>query len=307
VKTALVTGHLGFVGSHIWDRLHEEGWALVGSDIKNNGDDCRNIFATHAKFDLVVHCAAIVGGREKIEGQPMEIASDLAIDSDFFQYVLRTRPGKAIYFSSSAAYPIALQGPGKAMGSMMTSQPHRLREDDIDGAWTSEPDAIYGWVKLTGEKMARQANRLGANIQVFRPFSGYGPDQDLTYPFPAFLDRAIKFADPFEIWGNGTQVRDWIHIDDIVDCVMNSLDWFEPMEPINLGTGLGHSMIQVVDMMTAAVGYEPEIRFRPEKPVGVMYRVADVQKMSRAVGLPKISLREGIERALREDDHVRSW
>ena len=125
VRRALVTGHAGFLGRDFVRRLLADGWAVYGVDIANGpGEDCRKLFATSdERYDLAVHCAAVVGGRQTIEGEPMAVATDFSIDSDYFQWCLRTRPRRAVYFSSSAAYPVDLQAEGSR---------HRLTEADID-------------------------------------------------------------------------------------------------------------------------------------------------------------------------------
>ena len=96
----LVTGDAGFVGRYFHKAL--DGHDITGIDIKN-GIDARKFFTTDETcFDLVVHLAAIVGGRATIEGEPLSVAVDLAIDSELFQWALRTKPGRIIYYSSSA-------------------------------------------------------------------------------------------------------------------------------------------------------------------------------------------------------------
>ena len=85
---------------------------VTGVDIKD-GNDCRDFFKVcDDKFDLIVHLAAIVGGRETIENDPLSVATDLSIDAEFFNWAVRTKQKKVIYFSSSAAYPISLQAKG---------------------------------------------------------------------------------------------------------------------------------------------------------------------------------------------------
>ena len=105
----LITGHKGFVGSHFLNYFKKRGDHVVGIDIKD-GLDCRDFFKScYEKFDLVVHLAAIVGGREMIENEPLAVATDLSIDSEMFNWAVRTKQEKIIYYSSSAAYPIKYQ------------------------------------------------------------------------------------------------------------------------------------------------------------------------------------------------------
>ena len=279
----LITGSHGFVGRYFVNKLQGHNLTLI--DLKN-GNDCRDFFKREDKqYDLVIHLAAIVGGRESIEGRPLAVADNLSIDSEFFQWCLKTKPHKVVYFSSSAAYPTWKQE------DMFVDR--KLKEDDI--TWKAQvgvPDMTYGWSKLTGEYLAQ----FVPNVHIFRPFSGYGWDQDLTYPFPMYVKRAIERQNPFEVWGPGTQTRDFIHMADVVNAVLTAVE--ENIQgPINLGTGRSTSFIQLAQMCMSAVGYAGEIKTNPDKPVGCMHRVSDNKKLLEFY-TPKISLEEGIKEAV---------
>lgn len=277
----LITGHKGFVGKYFWKKLDNGKNKLTGIDIKD-GIDCRDFFKkSDEQFDLVIHLAAIVGGRETIENRPLAIADNFSIDSEFFQWCLKTKPKKIVYFSSSAAYPTYYQVEGNE---------RKLNEDMAD--FSSKPDMTYGWSKMVGEYLASFVD----NVYIFRPFSGYGKDQDLNYPFPMYVKRALEKQDPFEVWGTGIQTRDFIHIDDIVNAVITSLD-NAPIGPINLGTGRSTSFLELAEMCMNTVGYKGKIVTRPEKPVGCMHRVSDNLKML-SFYTPKISLEQGIWEAV---------
>jgi nucleoside-diphosphate-sugar epimerase len=289
LKTALVTGDQGFVGRHMLRALEVAGWQVTGLDVKrSHWQDVRDVFRdTDASYDLVVHCAAVVGGRQMIERSPLALAVDLSIDAELFGWALRARPGRIVYFSSSAAYPIEYQLRGEWLS---------LHEDLIDLAHIRTPDLVYGWSKLTGEMLAVHARAVGIPVTVLRPFSGYGEDQDLDYPFPSFIDRAARRADPFEIWGDGTQVRDWVHIDDVVGatmaCIAQGVDG-----PLNIGHGRPTSFLELAGLVTEAAGYRPALALHRGRPAGVAYRVADPTRMLE-VYRPVIPLELGIAKAL---------
>lgn len=289
VRSALVTGHAGFVGRHFVRRLLGDGWAVYGVDVANGpGEDCRRLFATSdERYDLVVHCAAVVGGRAMIEGQPMAVATDLAIDADLWQWALRTRPGRVVYFSSSAAYPTWMQG--EACTSPLIEAAIRL--DDI-----AQPDQTYGLAKLVGEVQAELVRAEGVPVTVVRPFSGYGEDQALDYPFPSFIARALAREDPFTIWGDGLQVRDWVHISDVVEAVMVMVA--EGIDgPVNLCSGVPTSFVDLAELVCASARYVPELSFELGAPTGVRYRVGDPTLM-RSFYEPKVTLEEGVARSL---------
>lgn len=281
----LITGDAGFVGRAFRRNLEGQGHSIIGIDIVN-GVDARDFFRTNdTKFDLVIHLAAVVGGRATIEGEPLSLAVDLSIDAEMFGWAMRTKPGKIVYFSSSAAYPTKLQSLDDA---------RRLTESDIDLANISNPDLTYGWAKLTGEMLADHARNAGLDVYVFRPFSGYGSDQDLSYPFPSFIERGKRKANPFQIWGDGNQVRDFIHIDDIVEGVFAAID--AGVHTTNLGTGRATSFNELGRLVAEIGGFETEFEHILEAPRGVSYRVGDPTLMNTFYR-HKISLEEGIERA----------
>ena len=283
----LITGDEGFVGTNFKRHLDSKNNQITGIDIKN-GRDVRDFFAKDdTKFDVVIHLAAIVGGRATIEGNPLAVAADLAIDADLFQWALRTRPGHLVYFSSSAAYPIFLQ---------RAEYKQKLKEWDINLDHIRTPDMTYGWAKLSGEKLASYARAEGLGITVLRPFSGYGTDQSLDYPFPSFIKRGREKEAPFNVWGKGTQVRDFIHIEDIVRATFEAIT--NKVEVSNLCSGRATSFIDLAELVMMQAGYLAEIRTNPNAPVGVAYRVGDTRKMLSFYE-PRISLEEGIDRALK--------
>jgi nucleoside-diphosphate-sugar epimerase len=257
-------------------------------------EDARDFFRhDNARgYDLVVHCAAVVGGRKLIDGAPLALASNLELDAGLFQWALRTRPERVVYFSSSAAYPVSYQAL-----EARTSLNEAKIDPSLSTAVAGVPDQLYGWTKLTGENLAHRARQEGVPVTVVRPFSGYGEDQDESYPFRAFAERARRRADPFDVWGSGDQVRDFVHIDDIVNAtllmVREGIDG-----PVNLGTGRGISMLSLAALFCRGAGYDPVVNAVRDAPAGVGYRVADTAYL-RSFYEPEISLEEGIQRALK--------
>ena len=289
---ALITGHRGFIGRHITHALHKAGYATTGIDTVNEHMDVRKLALysqeIDERYDLVVHAAALVDGRETIDHKAALLgAYNLQLDGALFEWALRARPGRIVYFSSSAVYPIALQNPPYG--------PAPLVEERFGCGW-SPPDQTYGWVKLTGETIAAEVRAAGIPVTVVRPFSGYGEDQDACYPFPAMITRAARRDTPFTVWGDGKQVRDFVHVDDICGAVLALID-AEVDGPVNIGTGLPTSMDDLARECMRQVGYTTQIRHRDDKPSGVRFRVADTRKL-RQFYEPKVSLEEGVRRAL---------
>jgi nucleoside-diphosphate-sugar epimerase len=283
----LITGSHGFVGKAFRRALPYANLTLV--DLKN-GTDCRNFFKLETKqYDLVIHLAAIVGGRVQIEGNPLSLAVDLAIDAEFANWCMVTRQPYVVYFSSSAAYPVELQTLAKK---------HKLKEKDLNFKKIGAPDLTYGWSKLTGETLMHYLRETGTKVLILRPFSGYGTDQDLTYPFPSIIQRAILNSNPFDIWGRATTTRDFIHIDDVVDAVITMVK-NECNQTVNLCTGRPTTFLELAQIALRTLGVDkmPKFNILTDKPAGVAYRVGNPAMMSEYY-TPKIDLEEGVHRAI---------
>lgn len=333
MRYTLVTGACGFVGRNLVKRLltttqdaiviiddlsvgtdpatwlAPEFQADLGSSVKKNRllylpIDARQFFREYRTrykaeveaafgpfdtFDYAYHFAAIVGGRAKIDGDPMMVALDLAIDAEFFYWLTREKCRKSMFPSSSAAYPVSLQREEGAIA---------LRESDISFSDVGAPDMTYGWSKLTGEYLAQIAAKYyGISVACVRPFSGYGEDQDLTYPIPAIAARAARREQPFEVWGSGHQGRDFVHIDDCIDVIIQATEEISDGSAVNIGSGKLTSFREIIALMGKFAGYEPEIKPLLDKPVGVHSRYCDISYVSEKLNWkPKVSLEEGMRR-----------
>lgn len=318
----LVTGGAGFVGRHFTRALLERGDEVhvVDSLVPGGGgidpragwplfeprdfpafhfyrQDCREWFqrSPGAGFDLALHLAAVVGGRRMIEEDPLAVAVDLSIDAAYWGWARQARPGRTVCFSSSAAYPVVLQ---QERGWQL------LREDMIDlegGAGIGLPDMSYGWAKLTCEYLARLAHRHhGLAVVCFRPFSGYGEDQDDHYPFPSICRRAIagQVTGQVAVWGSGRQMRDFVHVEDCVRGVLSMVEAVDDGEAVNLSTGRLTSFAELARTSAELLGYRAVVDALPGHPEGVFARGGDTEKQRRLGFVPAIALQSGIEQVL---------
>jgi nucleoside-diphosphate-sugar epimerase len=155
---------------------------------------------------------------------------------------------------------------------------------------------MYGHLKVMGERLADAYRRQGGTVTVVRPFSGYGEDQDARFPFGAFTARARRRDNPFEVWGDGTQVRDWIHVSDVVGAILAACEQGVDGS-VNLATGRPTSFNELAQLFAAEAGYSPEIKHVLDAPRGVAYRVGDPALLNTFY-TPRVSLEDGIRRAL---------
>ncbi len=271
-------------------------YRVDGAEIHFVHDDARRFFADSLRdtrllewrnLGAVIHLASVVGGRSLIDGDPLLVATDLAIDAEMFHWARTVKPDRILYASSSAAYPIHLQGSSGAVA---------LKESMIDfGGQMGLPDMTYGWSKLTGEYLSHIAARFyGLHVACVRPFSGYGEDQETVYPVPAIGERAARHEDPLVVWGTGQQARDFVYIDDCVDMMFRAMDAIGDGSAINIGSGILTSFLDVARTFGEIAGYQPRVQPQLDKPVGVQNRYADMTQLTeRFRWAPRTSILEG--------------
>lgn len=291
-SNALVTGSSGFIGRHLVRALRRRGFGVVELDTNgrppafSDSDALAYFRNSTVRYDLVFHCAANVGGRQAIDHRRSWQMENFALDAAYMQFIERTKPGVAVYFSSSAAYPTYLQTDQYAG--------YRLSEDYID-VNPAAPDAIYGLAKLIGERLVDETEF--DRIVVVRPFSGYGEDQSLDYPFPTYVKRAAMHANPFNVWGSPESTRDWIHVDDVVGALFALIDTGVFKCPVNLCTGRATSFQELAQLCMDAAGYQAPIRSVESMPQGCMHRVGDPSVLHNFY-TPHIDIETGVDVAI---------
>jgi nucleoside-diphosphate-sugar epimerase len=282
-QSVFITGDDGFVGRRFREFFEGLNWEVDGCDL-TYGESMRDLlkWIDAKRFDLVIHCAFHIGGRAGIDGTNVNAAMNMQLDGEFFEWVMCTRQKNVVYFSSSAAYPVALQN------SRHPNDRFTLHEDDINLTYLgtiSPPDKAYGWVKLTAEReLVPMAREFGVNVNVFRPFSGYGSDQSDDYPYMGILRRAaaLQPGEDLVLWGPEGQTRDWIHVDDIVlavwKCYLNGVK----NATMNLATGIPTTFGALAQTALAFLKKDQDCRvvYDLNKPTGVFHRVGSPRLMN---------------------------
>ena len=312
----LVTGGASFIGSHLVDRLIGEGAAVRVADDMSSGSldnigahldqlellegDLRDReFAREAVRDckVVFHLAAAHGGRGFIDSHPADCASNLVLDGIVFDEAWRAGVERVCFASSACVYPVQRQA-ASATGDTVL-----LREEWADpflpGGAAS--DGEYGWAKLMGE-MALSAywKQHGLKSVSCRLFTAYGERENETHAVVALIAKAFIKQDPFEIWGDGQQDRNFTYVGDIVEGMLRAAERVTDASAVNIGTSEHIRLVELAKLIFAETGFFPDIRYELSKPVGVYSRAADLERTRSLLDWePNTSLTEGLRRTIK--------
>src|SRR3989338_2977584 len=247
-KKVLVTGGASFIGSNLVDALISRGASVrvvddltsgifknikghieakriefIQGDIRDS-EIVKNLFND---IQIIFHLAADHGGSGYVDLHQAGPASNLFLDGFVFWHAIKNKIEKVIFASSGCVYPSYLQND--------TSKELFLTEDLIKPPY--DADNMYGWAKLMGELTLRAYYKeYGLKSASCRFFTVYGPRGLENHALIAMIARAFIKQDPFEVWGDGNQIRNWTYIDDIVEGTILAAEKIDDGTAVNLGT-----------------------------------------------------------------------
>lgn len=173
-----------------------------------------------------------------------------------------------------------------------------------DRAWDAPPhpaDAFAGWAKRMGEMQAfAYQEQFGWDkIAIVRPVNIYGPYDNFApetaQVIPALIARIAAGENPLKVWGDGSAVRDFLFSRDAARGLLLALERYACCSPVNLGSGVGYSVKEIVEAVLAASGKRPQVVWDTSKVSGEKYRVADMARAREKLGFePDVSLQQGI-------------
>jgi GDP-D-mannose 3',5'-epimerase len=305
-KKALVCGAGGFIGSHLVKRLKRDGYWVRGVDVKypefsdtaadeflildlREQKNCEKSAITPEgdPFDEVFQLAADMGGMGFIDSAECEIMRNSCLINIHMIHASASSGVKRYFFSSSAC----------VYRDMEPDEPE-LSEDD---AYPALPDNEYGWEKLYSERMAMAyGRRYGMKVRLARFQNTYGPEgtwQGGREKAPAALSRKIAEVDDggsIEIWGDGTAMRAYTYIDDLLDGII-LLMHSDLENGVNIGRQEYVSVNELVEVI-ADVSGKTVHTVHIDGPVGVKARNFRIGRIGAIGWISRIPLREGIAR-----------
>lgn len=307
----LVTGGASFIGSTLVDALVERGAKLrvvdnlssgrlsniqhhirsgavefLGQDLLDHGTAERSA----RDQQVVFHLAADHGGRGYVDLHQVACSTNLVLDGLLFRACHRAGVEKVVYASSGCVYANFLQTDPKEI--------LYLTEDKAGPPY--DADNMYGWAKLMAELTLQAYYReRGMKSASCRYFTVYGERGHENHAVIAMIARAFIKQDPFVVWGNGEQIRNWTHVDDIVSGTIRAAEVIDDGTAVNLGTMERTRVLDAVSEVMRYTGYKASIQLRPEMPTGPMNRVADNSLARKLLGwAPQVMFMDGLRRTI---------
>jgi nucleoside-diphosphate-sugar epimerase len=310
-RKVLVTGGASFIGSHVVDALVARGARVRVVDNLSSGAEANlrehlaNGRVELIRADLtepdvaprviegmsvVFHLAADHGGRGYVDLHQAACAANMALDGMVFQACRRAKVDKVVFASSGCVYPNHLQNdPGQLL---------YLTEDLVGPPY--DADNMYGWAKLMGEMTLRAYHKdWGLKSASCRYFTVYGERGHENHAVIAMTARAFVKQNPYVVWGNGEQIRNWTHVSDIVAGTVLAAERIDDGTAVNLGTMERTRVIDAVHEVLRYTGHQARIELHPEMPTGPLNRVADNALARRLLGWePRVKFTDGLRRTI---------
>lgn len=310
-KKVLVTGGASFIGSHLVDALLNKGAKVRIVDDLSSGKleniqghidtkrvefikaDLREPNVTRDAMkgiEIVFHLAADHGGRGYVDLHQAGPATNLFLDGLVFYEAKRANVDKIVFASSGCVYPNYLQSD--------INKEIFLTEDLVKPPY--DADNMYGWAKLMAELTLKAYHKeYGIKTASCRYFTVYGPRGVENHAVIAMIARAFVKQDPFEVWGDGNQIRNWTYIDDIVRGTILAAEKIEDGTAVNLGTMERIKVIDAVKEVLRYTKHNPKIVFRTDMPVGPLNRVADNSLAKKLLNWePQVKFMDGLHRTI---------
>ena len=301
-KVVLVTGGTGFVGTHLVQELlkcgakvrvsvhrrpliiEDERIETINADLTKQ-EDC---LAAVKGVDYVFHAAGAVAAAAVTAGNSMAaINTNLILTAQMLQAAWSGNVDRFLLFSSSTGYPA-------------TDYP--VKEEEMWSGPTHPSYFGYGWMRRYLERLGEfVVSKSNMKIALVRPTAVYGRwdnfDPATSHVIPALIRKAVEKQNPYEVWGSGEEIRDFLHITDLARGCLLMLEKYATCAPVNIGYGKAVTIREIVRIILEAAGYETAtVAFNTSKPTAIPFRMVDTSKAKKILGFePEVSLEGGLK------------
>lgn len=306
-KNVLVAGGTGFVGvnlihklllqgTHIRATLHKKEPVIVDDKIEyikcdlTRKEDCQRAVKG---VDYVFMCAANTSGAAVMEKTPLaHVTPNVIMNTLMLEATYKAKVKKFLWLSSNSVYPVT---------------DHPVKENEMMKGDLFEKYFCVGWMKRFTEILCQMyASKIKNPMKtvVVRPANVYGPYDDFewetSHVIPALIRKVVERHDPVEVWGDGSDIKDLIYIDDFIEGMLLAMEKIETFDPVNIGTGRSCSIKQALQIILMAEDYtDATVVFNTSKPTMIPKRLIDVTKAKKVLGFEaKTSLEEGVKKTI---------
>jgi len=290
-----IAGHNGMVGKAIWNALSAKGYTnLIGKSSKEldlrDQQAVKDFFET-TQPDIVIDAAARVGGILANNNFPYNfLMENLQIQNNLIDFSFKNNAEKFIFLGSSCIYP------------KLAPQP--LQEESLLTSSLESTNEWYAIAKITGVKACEALKKqFGKDFISLMPTNLYGThdnfDLETSHVMPAmirkFHEAKIAGNTPVELWGTGTPMREFLHVQDLADAVVFSIENQLSESLYNIGSGKDITIKDLAMLIQRITGHTGEISWNTSKPDGTPRKLLDVSKIKQEGWESKIELSEGIK------------
>ena len=297
-KSIWVAGHRGMVGAALVRRLARDGHRVVTAG-RDTLDLMRQAqvedWVGANRPDVVIVAAARVGGIAANAARPVDFLHDnLLIEANIMRAAADNGVAKLLFLGSSCIYPRLAPQP-MAEAALLTGP-------------LEETNQWYAIAKIAGIKLAQAyRQQMGLDFISAMPTNLYGPgdnyDLESSHVIPALLRKAIEARDSgaatMTVWGSGTPLREFMHVDDLADALVFLLEHYSDAEHINVGTGQEVTIAEVAQTIADTVGFTGELVFDASRPDGTPRKLMDSARLLALGWAPHIGLADGLADAHR--------
>lgn len=292
-KRVFVAGHRGLVGKAVAERLAREGAEVVTaprSEIDLRDQAATKAFLKETAPDSVIVAAAVVGGILANSSYPVDFLNDnLLIESNLISGSHEAGIDRLLFLGSSCIYP--------------REAPQPMREDALLTGPLEPTNQWYAIAKIAGIMLCRAYRaQYGRSYIAAMPTNLYGPgdnfDLNASHVIPALMrkiDTATRQGSPtVEIWGTGTPLREFMHVEDLADALVFLLKTYDEDEHINVGSGQEVTIAELANLLADVIGYQGTLRFDSSKPDGPPRKALDRTRLAALGWEPSYDLRTGL-------------
>ena len=289
-----IAGHRGMVGSAVVRLLKQRGFQKLIQATREELDLCcqtdTDAFFRDQRPDVVVFAAGRVGGIHANSTYPAEfLYENLAMATNAIHAAWRNGTQRFLFLGSTCIYP--------------RTAPQPISEDSLLTSPLEPTNEPYAIAKIAGVKLCQYYRRqYGVTYHSAMPTNLYGTGDnyhpDNSHVLPGLLRRIHEAkeqgAGSFAIWGTGTPLREFLHVDDVAAGIMHLLSLADPPDLVNVGSGEEISILSLAELIADVIGYQGRIETTPDRPNGTPRKLSDVSRIRGTGWSPAIGLRDGI-------------